>query len=113
MRFSALSTGAILVLLAAPVASAFAQTSPAPFAFSAAVPAYRIDAWDAAAAAGTYPLNLVFHRFSNPAPTAQEPAAGDWTCGDNLRRQPGEPAANSGQGLAGVFLHQYQLSAVR
>ena len=81
MRFSALSTGAILALLAAPVASAFAQTSPASFAFSAAAPAHRIDAWDAAPAAGTYPPNLVFYRFSNPVPTAQEPAVGDWTCG--------------------------------
>jgi hypothetical protein len=75
-------------LLLQPLTAALAQTAPAPFAFSATTPTYRLNAWDAGAAAGTYPPNVVFHRFSNAAPTAQETAAGDWLCPYNLTSRP-------------------------
>ncbi len=86
-RYSALlpALASALLLLGS---SAQAQTHPTPFDFSTGSGAYTLPAWDATTPAGTYPPNMVFHRFGVQSPTALEEPTGDWVCGYNLPSRP-------------------------
>lgn len=78
----------LLAGLSLPATVTLAQTNPAPFDFATTTGVYQLAAWDPATAAGTFPPNMAFHRFAISAPSAQDTAAGDWSCPYNLTARP-------------------------
>ncbi|MDD5572081.1 MAG: T9SS type A sorting domain-containing protein [Bacteroidales bacterium] len=72
----------LIFILFTALSTAKAQTNPVPFDLSTGD--YSLTEWAVSSSAGTYPNNIIFHRFNNVSPDTSTMAAGDWICGYNL-----------------------------
>ena len=73
-----LDTNSILTLTPTTNLSITAVFQPSPAPFDLSVEPYRFTAWDAAAAAGTYPPHMRFQQTTNPDPSLGTSLESDW-----------------------------------